>query len=108
MLVYQPAAVGLRHAARAAGVHPHSAELALAGLVREGLVRRRVVGVRPLYAINRTHPDAPVLQAVFDAASRAATAVRSRTLQARGRALLPLIRQASRMVAAARESQHGA
>ena len=105
-LMCQPGSVGLRQVARLAGVHPHSAELALAGLVREGLVRRRRTSSRALYGLNRSHADIAVLDAVFLAAARAVTCERNRSLGKRARSILPFIRQATRMLTHARENRH--
>jgi hypothetical protein len=105
-LVCQPGAVGLRQVARIAEVHPHSAELALAGLVREGLVRRRRINSRAVYEVNRSHADVAVLEAVFLAVARAVSSLRSRSLDERSKSILPFIRQATRMLAHARETKH--
>lgn len=105
-LMYQPDAVGLRQVARIAGVHPHAAELALATLVREDLVKRQGTSRRPLYALNRRHADIAVLAAVFSAAARGFIEARSRTLTARARSLLPFIRETTRMLTHARRSRH--
>lgn len=106
-LVCQPDMVGLRQVARIAGVHPHSAELALAGMVKEDLVRRTRTPTRALYKLNRNHADVPVLEAVFLAAARAVTIERSRTLAERSMSILPFIGQANRMIANARRSRNG-
>ena len=107
-LMCQPGPVGLRQVARIAGVHPHSAEVALAGLVRERLVKRRRTATRALYQLNTSHADFAVLEAVFLAAARAVTSARSRLLDERAKSILPFIRQANRMLARARETRHGA
>jgi hypothetical protein len=91
--------------ARIAGVHPHSAELALAGLIRERLVKRERTPSRVLYTLIREHADVPVLEAVFTAAAQVSIKARSRSLNERARAILPLVRQATRMLACARESR---
>ncbi len=104
-LLYQPGAVGLREAARIAGVHPHTAELALAALVREGLVRRNKTAARTLYEFNAGHPAQPVLAGVFAAAAQGFIKAHSPLLNERARSLLPFIRQATRMVAQARGSR---
>jgi len=102
----QPEAVGLRHVARIAGVHPRSAELALAGLVREHLVMRKRTGSRVLYSMNRGHPDTPILESVFEAAAQEAIRQRRPTLQIQAGTILPFIRQATRMLAIARKNRH--
>jgi len=106
VLVCQPGAVGLRPAARLAGIHPHSAELALAGLIGDKLVKRRTGSAGPAYELNRRHADLPVLEAVFAAAAQAGIAARRPSLQLRARRILPFIRQATRMLAHARETRH--
>lgn len=105
-LVCQSDPVGLRQVARIAGVHPRSAELALAGLLRENLVISRPVASRAQYELNRSHEDAAVLEAVFLAAAREITIVRSRSLKERARRILPFIREARRMIDHARGSRH--
>ena len=105
-LICQPGPVGLRPLARIAGVHPHSAELALAALVREGLVLRKRSGNRPVYEADRRHPDIAVLGAVFEAAAVALVRRRRPSLQERARAILPFIREAERMLARARRRGH--
>ena len=106
VLVYQGGAVGVRSAARIAGMHPHSAGLALKALVREDLVRRRQTTVGPLYELNPTHPDVPVLEAVFCAAAAACTRQRQSSLHRKGRAILPFIDEATRMLNKARSHRH--
>lgn len=105
-LMYQPAPAGLRPLARIAGVLPHSAELALGALVKETLVKRTVYAVGPRYTLNRAHPDAELLEAVFTAAARAVTASRCRMLGQRAACILPFIREASSMLTRARETRH--
>ncbi len=104
-LMYQPAPAGLRPLARIAGVLPHSAELALNALVKEKLVNRTAYTAGPRYALNRAHPDAELLDAVFTAASRAVTASRCRMLGRRAARILPFIREAGSMLDRARESR---
>lgn len=105
-LVYQPKPVGLRQVARIAAVHPHTAELCLATLIDEGLVKCMRHTGRPSFELIRTHEDAPILVAVFTAAATGFIKTRSRTLDGRARSLLPFIKQASRMISRARESRH--
>ena len=105
-LMHQPGPVGLRQLARIAGVHPHSAELALAGLIRDRLVRRRRSVAGPLYDLNRNHADIAVLGAVFLAGAQAVTTARSRLLDKRAKSLLPFFRQATRLLAHARGTRH--
>lgn len=105
-LACQPGPVGVRQVAHLAGVHPHSAELALAALVREKRVRRTRTPARPVYEWNRTHPDAPVLEAVFAAAALGFIAARRPLWDKRAGSILPFIRRATRMLARARESRH--
>lgn len=104
-LHYQRRPVGLRHLAMVAGVHPHSAELALAALEREGLVLLKKTSLRSLYALNRRHREAGRLKAVFDAAERASIQVHNSVLHQRARAILPFIEEAAEMRASARRSQ---
>lgn len=104
-LVNQPEPVGLRYLARLGGVHPHSAERALAGLVKEGLATRTKRGDRPLYAINPDNAEAGILKVVFDAAARAESRVRAANLAERARTLLPFIEETLRLIARARRSR---
>jgi DNA-binding IclR family transcriptional regulator len=106
VLVYQPGPVGLRQAARLAGVHPHSAEVALSALVRSGLVKYRRSPHRARYELVRDHEDAAVLEAVFLAATNGFIAKQRRILDERARQLLPFIKEAVTMIARARESHH--
>jgi len=105
-LVYQSGPVGLRQVARIASVHPHSAELALAGLTRDGLVKRRNVGNRALFELERSHEVADVLEAVFTAAANGFTKARSLTLNDRAKSIFPFIKQARTMITRARKSRH--
>lgn len=105
-LMYQPGLVGLRQVARIARVHPHSAELALAALIRDGLVKSRKIRNGALYELERSHEAANVLEAVFTAAAQGFTQARSRTLNDRSKSILPFIRQAGKLIARARESRH--
>ena len=98
--------VALRELARLAGVYPRSAELALAGLERDGLVRRARGGTRVLFSLCRRHEAAPVLEAVFFAASQARRAPGMQVVRARARGLLPFMKEASAMLACARETRH--
>lgn len=107
VLFAQPGALGLRQAARLAGVHPHSAELALRDLMAEGVVRTVRAGATPLYEANTSCPQAAILQAVFEAAAQTVIRQRSPGLSARARTLLPLFTEASRMLAKARQAAHG-
>lgn len=106
VLVYQSGPVGLRQAARLAGIHPHSAEVALSALVRTGLVKHRRSPHRARYELVRNHADAAVLEAVFLAATRCSIAAQRRTLDERARQLLPFIEQAVIMIARSRECHH--
>jgi hypothetical protein len=106
VLNYQPGLVGLRQVARRAGVHARSAELALDALVGETLVNCKRTATRALYEMNRDHPDARVLEALFEAAARAAIGQRSSSLHARARGILPFIAEATRMLANAKGSRH--
>ena len=106
VLTCQPGPLGLRPTARVAGIHPRSAELALRDLVREQLVRSRPTAAGPVYEINRRHPDTPVLEAVFDAAARAAVHQRRASLQRKARAILPFVDEADRMLSRARDHRH--
>ena len=60
-LYYQHDPVGLRQLARLAGVHPHSAERMLRGLVEEGVVVRNQTHSRTMFRRNRDHEDWPIL-----------------------------------------------
>ncbi|MEI6788488.1 MAG: helix-turn-helix domain-containing protein [bacterium] len=106
VLVHQPGPVGLRQAARLAGIHPHSAEVALSALVRTGLVKHRRSPHRARYELVRNHEDAAVLEAVFLAATNGFIAAQRRTLDERARQLLPFIKEATTLIARARESHH--
>jgi hypothetical protein len=104
-LLYQPDAIGLRQAARIAGVLPRSAQLALAGLVAEDLVNREKTADQVNYRLNRAHPASAVLQAVFDAATRESIRADSRQLNKRALALLPFMREARQMLNHARRGR---
>ena len=106
VLARLPEPVGVRLLARIAEIHPHSAERALAALVREGVVRRNRVGGCARYALNRRHSAAAMLEAVFAAAEQETIRMRCRSLRSRARGILSCIRQGARMVARARESRH--
>lgn len=67
-MFHQSAELGLRQVALVAGVNVRSAELALQGMLAEGLVSRRRVGARAFFALNRRNPCYPLLAAVFTAA----------------------------------------
>lgn len=105
-LIYQQGSVGLRQVARIAAIHPHSAEMALDALVREGLVRRRRTSTRVLYEMVWSHEDVTVLKDVFAAAETGFIRARSCILAERARSLLPFIKQATRMITHSRESRH--
>jgi DNA-binding transcriptional regulator YhcF (GntR family) len=107
-LHHQPEAVGIRQLARIAGIHVRSAELAVHDLVSEGLVTRRRRGNRVFCAIQRNHPDAVVLSAVFEAAARASIGANRQSLNRRAKRILPFIRQANRMIHRAKGSRHDA
>ena len=106
MLWYQPESIGLRSLARIAGVLPRSAELALHALVKEKLVKRTGDAAGPCYALNRSHPDAVLLEAVITAASRATTTSRSWALQRRAACIVPFIRASGGMIKKARRTSH--
>ena len=101
-LHHQPDVVGLRQLARIADVHVRSAELALADLVSIKLVTRKRQSNRVFYAMKRTHPDAALLSAIFDAAAHASISATSASLSKRAKRILPFIRQANRMLNHAR------
>ena len=105
-LLYQPGSVGLRQVARIASVHPHSAELALAALTRDGLVKRKNVRNGARFELEWSHESALVLEAVFTAAAKGFTQARSRTLNDRSKSILPFIKEAGKMIARARENRH--
>jgi hypothetical protein len=105
-LMYQPGPVGLRQVARIAGVHPHSAELALAALARDGLVKcKRTAGRFSCQWVHR-HADIVVLEAVFTASAHGFIERRNRTLEARSKTLLPFIKTTTRMINRARGTRH--
>jgi DNA-binding transcriptional regulator YhcF (GntR family) len=105
-LMYQPGPVGLRQVARIAGVHPHSAEVALAALARDGVVKcKRTAGRFSCQWVHR-HDDSVVLEAVFTAAAHGFIERRSRTLEARAKTLLPFIKITTRMINRARGTRH--
>ena len=107
-LHHQPDALSLRQLARLAGVRVRSAELALDSLVNEKLVGRRRTQNRVFYAMERSHPDASVLNAVFDAAAVAAIRANSGSFDKRAQRILSFMRQAHRMLNHARGSRHDA
>lgn len=105
-LACQPDSLGLRQAARIAGVLPRSAELALEGLVRDKLVTRKRSAARVFYRLNQDHADVPMLEAVFAAAAQGFVRTQNRSLDERARAILPFIGEAGRMLTRARRSRH--
>lgn len=105
-LMYQPGPVGLRQVARIAGVHPHSAEVALAALARDGLVKCQRTAGRFSCQWVHEHEDNVVLEAVFTAAARGFVECRNRALEIRAKALLPFITSTTRMINRAREARH--
>lgn len=102
MLTHHPHPVGLRYVARLANIHPHSAELALAGLVRDNLVTRSCPASRPQYALNREHAAFPLLKAVFRSAAEVTIGERGQTLADRAKTILPFIEKSRRMFARAK------
>ncbi len=105
-LMYQPAPAGLRPLARIAGAHPRSAELALNALEEERLVKRTRHASGPRYALNRKHPDARTLDAVFTAAARTVVLNRCQQLNQRAAGILRFIRKADRMLTHAKGARH--
>jgi hypothetical protein len=105
-LMRQPAPAGLRELSRIAGVHPYSAVQVFETLVPAGLVLRKKMPFRDLYMLNRSHKDAAVLTAVFDAADQGFIRARNRLLHKRARTILPFIKEARRMQASVTESRH--
>lgn len=101
-LYYQAVPIGLRPLARIAGILPRSAEVALAALVEEGVVCATRDATGPQYALNQSHADFALLEAVFTAATRAAIASRCRGLGPRAACILPFIRETEGMVARGR------
>jgi len=106
VLACQPASIGLRQAARLAGVLPHSADLALKALTSEHLVKRERLSTGARYRLNQDHPCYAVLRAVFQAATQESIRSRGRLLQQRTRTILPFIREAGRMLRRARRPRH--
>lgn len=105
-LAHHPDPLGLRQAARIAGVHPRSAELALSSLVEAGIVKRKRRGSRALYHLNRDHPHAEVLIPVFEAAERGFIIMRSHSLNRTARRILPLLSRANKLRAHARRRKN--
>lgn len=95
---------GLRQTARLAGVHPHSAELVLEKLINERLATCKRKGNRKLYQLNHDHEDVPFLKAVFKALVNASIQNRSKSLQEKGKTIIPFIDDASSMLRHARRS----
>ena len=106
VLCYQPESVGLRFLARVAEVHPHSAELALDALVRDGVVLYKRTPTRALYGLNFNHDDAFVLKSIFDASQKASIKIRNRSLGKRASIILPFIAEASHMISYAKRGSH--
>lgn len=98
VLRFHPEAIGVRELSRLAGIYPRSAELALVSLVKDGLVARKRKGRRDLYCLNYDHADCPVVLAVVDAGTQAATKSRCAKLQSRGRMLLRSVEQAASLI----------
>lgn len=105
-LCYQTEAVGLRQVARIADVQPHSADLALQGLVREKLVTCVKSSARNAYRLNHHHPHSSVLLAMFDAVARAKRDIGRPALSKRALILLPFIEEAKAMLSHARKGGH--
>lgn len=105
-LYCQPEPVGLRYLARIADIHPHSAELALATLVREQLVIYGKMGRRKLYELNVHHEDYIFLETVFTALERLYVKQNSNNLNERACKILPFIKEASRLIAYAKGGAH--
>lgn len=103
-LFYQHRPVGLRELARLAGVHPHSAERMLKELVKEGVVRQVKRSGHAQFHRNPTHPDWPILGAVFEAAERAVLESKRLALDQRAKALLPFMVEANAMLKRARRT----
>ena len=97
ILWHQSRPVGLRHVARLAGVQPRSADLALQALVREGRVTCRRSPGRNFYRLNRRHPEATILDAVFEAADRARNAAGLGRLNEWAKSILPFIEDSGAM-----------
>lgn len=99
---------GVREIARLAGVYPRSAQLTLAGLVDEKLVKRRTARKRTLYLLNPEHNNTALLEKIFREVSDDSIRARSRTLQERGRSILPFIDDAISMLRHAKKGRHDA
>ncbi len=106
VLYYQPDPVGLRYLARIAGVHPHSAELALEKLIHDGLVVYNQIKLRKLYELNSEHLDTAILKSVFDASEHVSIKLRNNNLNKRATCILPFIAEASYMISHARRCKH--
>lgn len=101
-LYYQPEPVGLRYLARIAGVHPHSAELALEKLIHEALVLCDRIDLRKLYELNVKHVDTVILTSIFDASEHVSIKLRNNNLNKRAACILPFVAEASCMISHAR------
>jgi hypothetical protein len=106
VMSYQSQPIGLRHLARLADIYPRSAELALKALVQEELLLRTQIEKRVLYELNRDHPSTPVLLAIFRAVDKANTSARCNSLKNRAKAILPALRDATRLLRNTRSMQH--
>jgi hypothetical protein len=107
-LFFQPGELGLRQIALITGLQVRSVELALKDLQRDRLVRRRKSVNRVFFALNRSHPDYPLLACVFDAAASHRIREFSARLGQRPKELLRFVVTANRMVDHARRSRRGA
>jgi hypothetical protein len=105
-LHYQHDAVGLRHVARLAGVHPHSAERMLKALVDEGVVVRSRTRTRTWFQPNHDHADWRILSPVFEAADRATRELQAESLTGRAKTILPFVEEAGAMLKKARKRTH--
>lgn len=103
-LHYQPEPVGVRCASRGADVALRSAQLALLGLVKEGLVLRKYRGQRPVFELNSNHSAVEMIACVFEAATEARICQHSRSLDSTAQRILPFIEQATDLLATARKS----
>lgn len=104
VLAYQSNPLGLRQAARLAKVLPRSADLALRGLVNDGLVLCRKTRARNDYLMNHDHPETKILIAVFDAEATARLQAKQCELNERAQRILPFIEEATAMLAHAKRS----
>ena len=97
--------VGLRQVARIASIQPRSADLALRRLVEEKLVFCEASSAQSFYRLNRDHPDAKRLAAIFSSENQQRLVEKGEALNSRALQIVPFIAEATEMLSGARKSR---